>query len=180
LITLLKALDIFFYVSLIVAIGSAPLLLFFGIPYLTSRGNEKTRIGIGSIAVFSFSVLAGLAAAGTSGDIGHREVLRNLEAVKPPCRILINGKTADNADVVLATLQTLDWLPARHSNPTKRINREITDHAPHLILSPARDSGDPQEYWVYYPRFYCPFGQTHCLKAEHDIARIKSSLFDGY
>jgi len=176
----MKALDMIFYVSVIAAIGSAPLLLFFGIPYLTSRGNEKGRIGIGSIAVFIVSVLTGLAAAETSGDIGHREVLRKLESMNPSCRISINGKGADNGEAIITVLKTLDRLPAHHSNPTKRINIEIAEHAPRLILSLARDSGDPQEYWVYYPRFYCPFGQTHCLKAEHDIGRIKTSLFDGY
>ncbi len=176
----MKALDIIFYVSLIVGIGSAPLLLFFGIPCLRSREDSKSKIGLVSIVVFAVPVLAGLAAGQTSANVGHREVLRKLESTNPSCQILINGKGADNVDAVLASLKTLDWLPAHHSNPTKRINIEILDHAPRLLLSLARDSSDPQEYWVYYPRFYCLFSKAYCVKAEHDIGRIKTTLLDGY
>jgi hypothetical protein len=174
-----EALDIIFYVALLGAILSAPSILFV-ISYLRSRSTKESKvIGFG-VVTFIICVAVALAAGETSADIGHREVLRKLSAVKTSSRVLINGKPADSADPVLAALKTLDWLPVHHSHPTKRINVDISDHAPRLTLSLARDSSDAREYWVYYPRFYCPFGQTYCLKAEHDIGRINTSLFDSY
>jgi hypothetical protein len=177
----MEALDIIFYVAILAAILTAPVILF-SISYVisdTTKGRRVTGLALIIFIVFIVSVAVGLAAGETSADIGYREVLTKLESVEFSSRVLINGKKVENADQVLAALKTLDWLPDHHSSPTKRINIEIANHAPRLTLSLARDSSDPREYWVYYPRFYCVFGQTRCLKAEHDIGRVKTSLFDA-
>ena len=76
--------------------------------------------------------------------------------------------------------QTLHWLPAHHSNPTKRLKIRISNHVPRLFLLLARDSGDPTEYWVFWPREYWVFNPKYRLTADHDIGRIKTHLFDTY
>ena len=115
----MKALDIIFYVSITASVASAPLFFFFGIPYLTSRNDQKTRARIVSLIVFISSVLVGLAVAETSADIGHREILRKIESLNKDCRISINRNAADNPDEIISVLKTLEWKPSHHSNSTK-------------------------------------------------------------
>lgn len=104
---------------------------------------------IKSILFFAIPILIALAASETSTGIGHDEVLRKLNSLKENCRVSINGKAAPNSQEIVSVPKTIDSLPAHHSSPTKRINIDITDHAPCLVLSLARDSGDPREYWVF-------------------------------
>jgi hypothetical protein len=73
---------------------------------------------------------------------------------------------------ISAILKTLNWLPTHHSSPTKRISVEIFDDPRHIVLSLARDSGNPREYWVFYPKYR--------ITASNEIGRIVTPLFDGY
>jgi hypothetical protein len=59
-----------------------------------------------------------------------------------------------------------------HSNPTKRINVEISEGSHHIVLSLARDSSDPREYWVFYPKYY--------ITRHNEIGRIVAPVFDSY
>ena len=111
-------------------------------------------------------MLVGLAAASTSTGIGHDEVLRKLDSLKPNCRVSINGKTVLNSQEVISILKTLDWVPAHHSHPTTRITVDITDHAPRLVFSLGRDSDDPREYWVFWPKYHIT-AQTKLAGSKH-------------
>jgi hypothetical protein len=168
----MKVLDAIALVAIIAALIAAPFFLFLGIPYLTSRsGNSRSR-GLASIIVFAISVLIGLAAAETSTEIGHHEVLRKLDSLKENCRVSINGNPVANSQEIISVLKSLDRLPVHHSSPTKRININITDHAPRLALSLGRDSGDPREHWVFW--------REYRITAYNEIGRIKTPLFDAY
>src|SRR5436309_1035081 len=142
----MRALDAISLVAIGTTILSAPTVLF-SIPYLISDSKNGRKVISVGVIVFVASVAVGLAASSTSTDIGHREVLRKLEAMDAQSRVLINGQAAQSSSEVLAVLRTTDWLQAHHSNPTKRIIVEISDNAPRLILALARDSNDPREYW---------------------------------
>ena len=169
----MSLLDVVAIGAIITAFIAAPFLLFYGIPFLTSRGNgTSSKIGGASICLFVISVVVGLGAGETSKEIAHGRVVSALESLRDDCRISINGKGVSNSKDVLSVLKTLDWLPAHHSNPTKRINIEISDHALRLVLSLARDSGDPREYWVFYPKYR--------VTSYNEIGRIKTPLFDAY
>ena len=120
----------------------------------------------------AISVLVGFGAASTSQDISRTYVKSKLASVSDDSQISINGAPAQNPKEVLSALKTLDRLPAHHSNPMKKIKIEISSQGDSLVLSLVRDSGDPREYWVFYPRYL--------VTANNEIGRIKTPLFDAY
>ena len=157
----MRALDIIAGAAFLTALVALPFSLY-----------NFRRYTIRSLLLFGIPVFIFLCACWTSQDIGHDEVLHKLKSLKDDCSVSINGKTVLNSKEVISVLQTLDWLPAHHSSPTKRIKLEITDHAPRLVLSLARDSGDPREYWVFGPKYR--------IMASNEIGRIRTPFFDTY
>jgi hypothetical protein len=141
----MKALDIIAGAAFLIAIVALPFFVWNWSSFL----GRRNRMPIKSILFFAIPILIALAASETSTGIGHDEVLRKLNSLKENCRVSINGKAAPNSQEIVSVPKTIDSLPAHHSSPTKRINIDITDHAPRLVLSLARDSGDPREYWVF-------------------------------
>lgn len=125
-----------------------------------------------TVGLFALGVLTGLCACWTRQDIGRDEILRKLNSLKDDCRVSINGKPVPNSEEVITALKTLDWLSAHHSNPTRNIDIEITDHAPRVLLRLGRDSGDPREYWVFWPKYL--------ITANNEIGRIRTAVFDAY
>lgn len=111
-------------------------------------------------------------AASTSQDLAHHEVLQKLNSLSDASNVTINGQPALDSKQVLTALKALAWIPPHHSNPTKRIGIEIADPSSPILLNLARDSGDPREYWVYYPKYY--------LTRYNEIGKIRTSLLDEY
>ena len=111
-------------------------------------------------------------ACDTSQEIAQARVLDRLDIIAGKYRISIGAETVANPEEILVALKTLKWMPAHHSNPTKRINVEISDNSGRIILSLARDSGDPREYWVFYPKYF--------ITRYNEIGRIVSPAFDNY
>jgi hypothetical protein len=127
---------------------------------------------IRSILAFGIPALTVLCACWTSQEIAQAKILRKLDTLSEKYQISINAKPAPDPHEVLFALKTLRWLPDHHSNPTKRINVEISDYSRHIVLSVARDSGDPREYWVFYPKY--------AITARNEIGRIVTPVFDDY
>lgn len=130
------------------------------------------RKPIRSALLFGIPVLIGLAAGDTSQRLAQAEVRDTLDAFKREYQVLINGTSAPNPNDVLLALKKLRWLPAHHSHPTKRINVEIRQDSRHIVLSLARDSGNPREYWVFYPKYY--------ITSHNEVGRIVTPLFDQH
>jgi|SRR5664279_1663736 len=99
-------------------------------------------------------------------------VLETLGAFDERSQISVNATRAPNPKDVLLALKTLRPLSAHHSSPTKRINVELAEGSHHIALSLARDSSDPREYWVFYPRYY--------ITGYNEIGRIVTPAFDNY
>lgn len=118
------------------------------------------------------SVGVGFVASATSQKVAHDLVIEELGSVRDNYQILVDGRQPGNARQILSALQTLQWLPAHHSNPTKRIILQISDDSRNLVLWLARDSGNPREYWVFYPKYR--------VTASNEIGRIITPIFDGY
>src|SRR5437016_2525744 len=108
------------------------------------------RKPIQSTLVFAIPLLIVFCVCDGSQRYAQDRVLETLGAFGERSRISINATPASNAKDILSALRTLRSLSPRHSNPKKRINVEISDGSHHIVLSLARDSGDPREYWVFY------------------------------
>jgi hypothetical protein len=121
--------------------------------------------------IFGAAVLVGLLVAESSKSIAQFQVQQLLESASRGAPVSINGQQVQNGDEVLIVLKGLRDLPAHHSHPVKRITVEVSEHG-HLLLWLGRDSDDPREYWVYYPR--------HLITRNNEIGRIITPLFDAY
>jgi hypothetical protein len=169
----MKVLDFVALASLLIAVVLAPIMLF---TWPGSRARKKSggssRVADVTMLTFMISVGVGVCACWTSKEIAHAKVTQELDSVGDNYHISINGKTAPNGQQVLLALKTLQWTPAHHSNPTKRIGIDLFYDSRHIFLWLARDSGDPREYWVYYP--------SYRITAMNEIGRIKTPIFDGY
>jgi hypothetical protein len=151
-----SVLDFVFVISIITAVITSPFLLL-----QWPRGT----------AVFVVAVILGLLIGSTTTLIGRLEVLHYLDGVSANERISVDGRQVQNSEEVINTLKNLTDLPAHHSSPTKRIAVEISDQS-HLVLWLGRDSNNPREYWVFYPR--------HFITRSNEIGRVITPLFDAY
>jgi hypothetical protein len=152
----MSVLDVVCVVALIAAAGTAPLLF--------ARWSMPKFI-------FGIAVLVGLLVAATSTSISQFQIQQLLESVPHGASVSIDGHPVQNSDQILNMLRGLRDLPAHHSHPTKRIRIDING-SKHLILELGRDSDNPQEYWVFYPR--------HLITRSNEIGRIITPLFDAY
>lgn len=123
--------------------------------------------------MFAIPLLICFCADDGSRRYAHDRVLENLNALDENYQISINTTRASNPNEVLLALKTLHWLSPHHSSPRKRIQVEVSDGSHHhILLSLARDSGDPLEYWVFYPKYY--------ITRHNEIGRIVTPVFDSY
>ena len=105
-------------------------------------------------------------------SIARHEVIGRLQAAEDNCQISINGKPAKNSKEILTVLRSFRTFPAHHSQPTHAIDVEVSAGSEGTMLRLARDSGDPKEYWVFFPK--------HGITSTNEIGRIKTSAFDNY
>jgi hypothetical protein len=130
------------------------------------------RAPIRSALFFGVPLLVFMGATSTSQSLAQARVLDTLDLCSPEnSTVLVNGHEVSNSAEVLSTLRELRDLPAHHSSPSRRFSVDIRGPKP-LSLVLARDSGDPREYWVFYP--------TYMITRYNKIGRIRTSTFDAY
>jgi hypothetical protein len=125
-----------------------------------------------SFSVFVVSVLVGLFAGWTGVSLARYEVIHRLRDAGDNCQISINGKPAQNSTEILTVLRSFRTSPAHHSHPARAIDVQVLYGSERLVLRLARDSDNPKEYWVSFPKYG--------ITSTSEIGRIKSSAFDIY
>jgi hypothetical protein len=169
----MKVLDVIAYGSLLAGLISAPFFLFSCIPYLASKNSgPASRLASVSFVVFVLSIVVCLLASATGVSIARYEVIDRLREVGDNCEISINGKLVQHPKEILAVFRSFRVFPAHHSSPTHAMNINIRWGSEQLVLRLARDSGDPKEYWVFFPKY--------SITSSSEIGRIKTSAFDSY
>jgi len=174
----MKALDVIAYTGFAVAVIALPFFVYNWLAYVIRRARtepssrHEIHKPLRSILFFAISIIVTLVIGETSKRIGHDQVMRALESFRSDYQLRVNGKPAQNPDRTLAILETLHWIFPHHSHPTRRIDIEISDQSQHLLLWVCRDSGDPQEYWVFYPKYL--------ITAHNEVGRIVTPIFDAY
>lgn len=174
----MRVLDYTAYIGFIVALIALPFLIFNWVRFAVKKARSvpmmrnQVPVPMKTVLLFAIPLVIAMGASETSKEIGHSEVLRKLQSLRSDCRVSVNGQAIANPTQVLTVLKSMDWLPAHHSNPTRRISVEISNAAPGLVLSLARDSSDSREYWVFWPKYR--------VTAVNEIGRIKTPVFDSY
>jgi hypothetical protein len=157
----MRVLDFIFVTAFVAAVVAFPFTV-----YYFQRKPLQSGLVFGIPIIVSFCICDG------SQRFARDQVLEKLDALGETYQISINATPAPNPKEVLSAFRALRWLSAHHSSPTKRINVEIADGSHHIVLSLARDSNNPREYWVFYPKYY--------ITRHNKIGRIVTPVFDNY
>ncbi len=86
--------------------------------------------------------------------------------------VSINGERVTDPEGVLDMLRSMYGYWAHHTHPQGRILIDIRSDRGELVIRLGRDSGRPDEYWVYYPNYH--------VSDIDEIDRIRTSLLDKY
>ncbi len=121
--------------------------------------------------VFVMSCISVLAIDGIVKAEARHEVLSYLDGLETT-QVSINGERATDPGGVLDMLRSMYSYWAHHTHPEGRILIDIRSNRGRLIVRLGRDSGRPDEYWVYYPRYY--------VSNIDEIDRIRTHLLDSY
>jgi hypothetical protein len=164
--------------SLMTALLALPVLVVNWLSYVVKKARARRsasvsyKFPIKSVLLFSVPVLTGLCVGDLSIFTGRVEVMRAIDSLTNNAGVSINGKFIENPKAILSVIKTVHWVFPHHSHPTKRIDVEIFDQSRHLLLSLARDSDNPREYWVFYPKYY--------ITRSNEIGRVVTPAFDAY
>jgi len=86
--------------------------------------------------------------------------------------VQINGKPLVDSKQLITDIRQLNMSPSyHHSHPTHSIRVVLQTKDGDLKLNLARDSGDQQEYWVFYPQFK--------ITSMNEVGKISTSALDG-
>lgn len=166
-------LDITAAVALVLVISSVIILLFIWPVRIKAGGQKFSRtLPVVWISTMAASVAIAFAACSISQHLAHDEVIHTLSSVTDSCELFINGQSIAKPGALLSSLRGLSWLDPHHSNPTKRFALRVTCDSAELVLCVARDSSDPREYWVFYPKYK--------ITATNEIGRIRTTELDAY
>jgi hypothetical protein len=157
----MRVLDFIFVSAFVTALVVFPFTI-----YYFHRKPIQSGLVFGIPLIISFCICDG------SQRFAQDQVLEKLSGLGDISQISINATPASYPNDVLLALKTLRWLSPHHSNPVKRITVEVSDGSRHILLSLARDSGNPREYWVFYPKYY--------ITRYNEIGRIVTPVFDKY
>jgi hypothetical protein len=157
----MRALDYIAGVAFVVALVAFPFTV-----YYFQRKPIQSALVFGIPLVILFCICDG------SQRYAQDRVLETLGAFGERSQTSINATPASNPKDVLLALRALSSPSPHHSSPTKRINVEISEGSHHIVLSLARDSSNPREYWVFYPKYY--------ITRHNEIGRIVTPVFDNY
>jgi hypothetical protein len=110
------------------------------------RGFVIGFIGFGSIIASEF----------VCADVINVAAQREIAAIIGArlLSVTVNGVSANRKYDVLEAVKTMRFPLAHHSHPTTRFEVRIDTSAGSAVLVFRRDSSDPHEYWVFYPKFH--------------------------
>jgi hypothetical protein len=167
-----SVLDIVSVVALGAAVAASPFMLF---GWSNSLGYPKGQrpFPLTSTLFFVVPLLVAGLCYGVSTFVAGAQLAEFLASSSDKCTVFVDGQTSPNPKEIVQVLKDMTDRPAHHSSPTRRLRVDISDPPRHIVLSLARDSDDPQEYWVFAP-------SRSRLSFNKDIGHIKTALFDAY
>ena len=170
-------LNVITYCAFAASIISLPFLLVNWWRYMQGQpANRLVVIRTGfptkSVSFFLISVFTTIAAASIMTTYASRDVSSFLQNLSGNYTVYVNRQEVRESEKIISSLKEIAPYWAHHSHPTTRIRVDIHSDARDLTLELGRDSGNPQEYWVFYSK--------HSVTSDNEIGRITTSAFDEY
>jgi hypothetical protein len=104
--------------------------------------------------------------------VAREEVLRGVSSPRDTYAISVNGQPMEDPGGLLLALRELRWTLGHHSHTAQSVDLKIAGQTQSVTLNVARDSENPQEYWVFVPRYW--------ITSRIDIGRVTTSALDRY
>ncbi len=171
-------LHIIIILAIFTTVLSVPFLLYNWIKYTVDQREFKNRqiqnppnFPIKSVSFFLVPIFVAAIVSQFTTTTDKNKVAAFFQQLPEERQVYINKTPTQNAEQVISTLRTVAPYWAHHSHPTKRIDIDVVSPQNKLSLELRRDSGNPQEYWVFY---------TGENGLESEIGRITTSIFDEF
>ena len=160
-----------FWIPLIVL----PWLIYSWFSFLikTAKRKEKitasTKILGAPFLLFGIPILLGIILIGIVQVNERERVLDWLHNAGTDVTVAINGTLAPNPQQIVNELKLIHPIPTNHSHPTTTYQVQLQAKASSLTLYVAQDSSDPEEFWVFSPRYR--------TTSNNEIGKIQISIF---
>jgi hypothetical protein len=173
----MEVLNAAFYCASAAAIVALPVLIVNWAKYMKAarklgRAHALAGFPSKSIGFFAVPILTAFTVASVMTSCARDDVLNFLRGASPGYTVYINGQPAAEPEKIMSILKGISSARPHHSHPTTRIRVDLKGHQRSVQLEVARDSSNPQEYWVFYPQI--------AVTSNNEIGRITTSVFDGY
>jgi len=137
--------------------------------------NPATRVvsfPVKSLMLFFGGIGVGMSLTNWMGNQARADALSFIAALPSSHSVVVNGRVVPDDTGLLQALKSTDRVLAHHSHPTKMIHVSVESNQMTMRLNLGRDSGDPQEYWVFDPEYR--------VTLMNEIGRIRTKALDGY
>jgi hypothetical protein len=175
----MDTLNFIFYCAAAIGLMDLPFLLVNWARYMKARSPSRISLArapakfpIKSVIFFVLPLLIAPAIADFMTTSTRGEALKFIKGLSGHYTACVNGLPVADADEVVSALKGIASYWAHHTHPTKRIRVYIHSDHGDLTLELRRDSGYPQEYWVFSP--------SHGVTSNNEIGRITTAVFDKY
>jgi hypothetical protein len=176
----MDTLNVIFYCAAATSLMALPFLLVnwvrYGFKMRSPCGGGIVRapakFPIKSTVFFLLPILIVDAISNFMTTSARDEVLKFISGLSGHYTVDVNLQRVDDADKIISALKGIAPVWAHHSHPTRKIRVDIQGGHGDLTLELGRDSGNPNEYWVFQPEY----GVT----SNNEIGRITTSVFDAY
>lgn len=177
-LVILDKIDLWLFILAFVA---TPFLIVNWIRYMKDLYGRKKRgesvsqfagLPYKSVLAFVTPILLVFLVSSIMTNAVRSDALRFLSAAARDATVAIDGNSVPNAPEIISELQKLSTYVAHHSHPERVIQIVVAYNGNTLRLNLGRDSGRPNEYWVFYPRY------RHT--SANEIGRITTNVFDSY
>ena len=176
----MKSLNLIFYLVSAIPFVALPFLLVNWAKYMKARSENRSGLNplpakfpVKSVIFFAAPILVAIAIAEIMSSRSRLQALGFLRDLAGTYKVYVNSKPAHDPERVVSALKQVAPAPVgHHSHPTKMIRVDIQGETDSLTLELGRDSGSPQEYWVFNPRFR--------VTSNNEIGRVITTVFDDY
>ena len=134
--------------------------------------GSSQRFPLKSTLAFIIVVLLTITIAEIISSVSRTESLNFLAGLSGNYIVYVNQRPISDSATVISVLKAMSPAIPHHSHPTNRIQVDIQTDKVNLRLELRRDSDNPQEYWVFYPKY--------TVTSNNEIGRINTAAFDAY
>jgi len=122
--------------------------------------------------IFAASIALAMILAWAIGYGARIETFKFLSSLPASYTVTANGVPISYPSALLTAIQTAAPVVGHHSHPTSTIHVRVEANGQTMKFNLGRDSQDPHEYWVFYPKYP--------VSSMNEIGRITTDALDGF